>query len=78
MSFDKFLILDRYSLLEAELWWFYYSLPLDIKQEIQQAVQFDIGMGPDPLVRSQVKLKFLMTKSLFLRALSGNNLLTES
>ena len=36
VSSDKFLILDRYSLLEAELRWFYYSLPLYIKQEIQQ------------------------------------------
>ena len=35
MSLDKFLILDRYSLLEAELRWFYYSLSLYIKQEIQ-------------------------------------------
>ena len=36
VSSDKFLILDRYSLLEVELRWFYYSLPLYIKQEIQQ------------------------------------------
>ena len=36
VSSDKFLILDRNSLLEAELRWFYYSLPLYIKQEIQQ------------------------------------------
>ena len=36
VSLDKFLILDRYSLLEAELRWFYYSLSLYIKQEIQQ------------------------------------------
>ena len=36
VSLDKFLILGRYSLLEAELRWFYYSLPLYIKQEIQQ------------------------------------------
>ena len=36
VSSDKFLILDRYLLLEAELRWFYYSLPLYIKQEIQQ------------------------------------------
>ena len=35
MSLDKFFILDRYSLLEAELWWFYYSLSLYIKQETQ-------------------------------------------
>ena len=28
VSLDKFLILDRYSLLEAELRWFYYSLSL--------------------------------------------------
>ena len=34
VSLDKFLILDRYSLLEAELQWFYYSLFLYIKQEI--------------------------------------------
>ena len=36
VSLDKFLISDRYSLLEAELWWFYYSLSLYIKQEMQQ------------------------------------------
>ena len=36
LSLDKFLILDRYLLLEAELRWFYYSLSLCIKQEIQQ------------------------------------------
>ena len=36
VSLDKFLILDRYSLLEAELRWFYYSLSLYIEQEIQQ------------------------------------------
>ena len=36
VSLDKFLILDRYSLLEADLWCFYYSLSLHIKQEIQQ------------------------------------------
>ena len=35
VSVDKFLILDRYSLLEAELQWFYRSLSLYIKQEIQ-------------------------------------------
>ena len=35
VSLDKVLILDRYSLLEAELWWFYFSLSFYIKQEIQ-------------------------------------------
>ena len=35
MSLDKSLILDKYSLLEAELRWFYYSLSIYIKQEIQ-------------------------------------------
>ena len=35
VSLDKFFILDRYSLLEAELQWFYYSLSLYIKQEIR-------------------------------------------
>ena len=35
VSLDKFLILDRYSLLEAEIQWFYYSLSIYIKQEIQ-------------------------------------------
>ena len=39
VSLDKFLILHRYSLLEAELRWIYYSLSLHIKQEIQQLVQ---------------------------------------
>ena len=37
VSLDKCLILDRYSLLEAELRCFYYSLSLSIKQEIQQS-----------------------------------------
>ena len=37
MSLDKFLILDRYSLLEADLRCFYYSLSLYIKQEMQQS-----------------------------------------
>ena len=36
VSLDKFLILDRYSLLEAELRGFYYSLYLYIGQGIQQ------------------------------------------
>ena len=36
MSLDKFLILDRYSLLEAEILWFYYSLSLFVKKGIQQ------------------------------------------
>ena len=36
VSLDKFLILDRYSLLEAELQWSYFSLSIYIKQEIQQ------------------------------------------
>ena len=35
VSLGKLLILDRYSLLEAELQWFYYSLSLYIKQELQ-------------------------------------------
>ena len=35
VSLDKFLIWDRCSLLEAELPWFYYSLSLYMKQEIQ-------------------------------------------
>lgn len=34
---DNLLILDRYSLIEAELWWFYYS-SIYIKQEIQDGV----------------------------------------
>ena len=60
--------LDGCSLLEAELWWFYYSLPLCIKQETQQVVQFDVRMRPDPPVSSswsQVPLKFLMTNHFF-------------
>ena len=35
VSMDKSLILDRYSLSEAELRWFYYFLSLYVKQEIQ-------------------------------------------
>ena len=42
VSLDKFLILDRYSLLEADLWCFYYSLSLHIKQEIQHGVRRNI------------------------------------
>ena len=37
VSLDKFLILDRYSLLEADLRCFYCSLSLYLKQEIQQS-----------------------------------------
>ena len=37
VSLDKFLILGRYLLLEAELRWFYYSLSFYIKQEIQHS-----------------------------------------
>ena len=42
VSLDKFLISDRYSLLEAELRWFYYSLSPYIKQEIQHGVRRNI------------------------------------
>ena len=42
VSLNKFLILDRYSLLEAELRWFYYSLSPYIKQEIQHGVRSGI------------------------------------
>ena len=42
VSLDKFLILDRHSLLQANLWWFYYSLSLYIKQEIQHGVRRNI------------------------------------
>ena len=42
VSLDKFLILDRYSLLEAELRWFYYSLSLYIKYEIQHGVRRNV------------------------------------
>ena len=41
VSLDKFLILDRYSLLEPNLRCFYYSLSLYIKQEIQEIGFFD-------------------------------------
>ena len=47
---DKFLILVRYSLLEAELRWFYYSLSLYIKQEIQQLNWLCKHMKKVPLV----------------------------
>ena len=39
---DKFWILDRYSLLEAELRWFYYSISFYIKQEIQHGVRRNV------------------------------------
>ena len=42
VSLDKFSILDRYSLLEAELRWFYYSLSLYIKQEIQHGIRRNV------------------------------------
>ena len=38
VSLDKLLILYRYSLLEADLWWFYCSLS-HIKQEIQHGIR---------------------------------------
>ena len=42
VSFTFQLILDRYSLLEAELRWFYSSLSLYIKQEIQHGVRRNV------------------------------------
>ena len=42
VSLDKVLILDRYSLLEAELRWLHHSFPLYIKQEIQHGVRRNI------------------------------------
>ena len=45
VSLDKFLILDKYSLLEAELLWFYYSLSLYIKQEIKHCARILIAIG---------------------------------
>ena len=42
VSLNKFLILDSYSLLEAELRWFYYSLSLYIKYEIQHGVRRNV------------------------------------
>ena len=42
VSLDKFLILDRYSLLEADLRCFYCSLSLYIKQEIQHGVRRNV------------------------------------
>ena len=42
VSLDKFSILDRYSLLEADLRCFYYSLSLYIKQEIQHGVRRNV------------------------------------
>ena len=43
VSLDKVLVLDRYSLLKAKLGWFYYSLSLYIKQEIQNGVRSGIS-----------------------------------
>ena len=53
VSLDKFLILDRYSLVEAELRWFYYPLSLYVGREIQSwgfawvfwLLCWDIGVG---------------------------------
>ena len=41
-SLDKFLILDRYLLLEADLRCFYYFLSLYIKREIQHGVRRNV------------------------------------
>ena len=41
-SLDKFWILDRYSLLEADLQCSYYTLSLYIKQEIQHGVRRNV------------------------------------
>ena len=41
-TFDKFLILNRYSLFEAELRWLCYYLCLYIKQEIQHDVRRNV------------------------------------
>ena len=49
VSLDTFLILDRYSLLEVDLRWFYYSLSHYIKQEIQQYVTL-CAINPPPWV----------------------------
>ena len=70
-------MLDRYSLFEAELQCFNHSLPLYIKQKAQQAVQFEVRMGPDlPLSysRSQVAFKFLFIDRILKKGgLIGNN-----
>ena len=42
VSLDNFLILDRYSLLEAEHRWLYHSLSRYIKQEIQYGVRRNV------------------------------------
>ena len=47
MSLDKVLILVRYSLLEAELRWSYYSLSLHSKQEIQHHAPRYMGKQED-------------------------------
>ena len=39
---DKHSILDRYPLPEAEFQWFYYSMSLYIKQEIQHGVRRNV------------------------------------
>ena len=58
VSLDKFLILNRYALLEAELCWFYYSLSFYIKQEIQQrhklSLQKRTGFYSDTVTRSPI------------------------
>ena len=55
----KFLILDTYSLLEADLWWFYYSLSLCIKQETWHCVRRNV------LVCSAVDV-YLLSYSTFI------------
>ena len=58
VSLDKFLILNRYTLPEAELWWFYYSLFLYLKQETQQryklSLQKRLVFYSDTVTRSPV------------------------
>ena len=53
VSLDRFSILDRYSLLEAELWWFYYFSSIYLKQEIQHGVRRNV------LVRSAADFHLL-------------------
>ena len=81
LSLDKYLILNRYSLLEAELRGFttpcLFILSKKYKRQFNFTSEWDLILQLT-ILRVKVGLKFLMTKSFFSGVLSWNNLLTES
>ena len=68
MSLDKFLILNRYSLLDAELRWFFYSLSLYIKQEMQHQsakVTYSVPQKPPQSFLKYFETSWCLTKFPF-------------